>query len=103
MKTESEIKKLITQGEGVSIEFKEAKEKVPASFYETVVRYANTNGGVILLGVDDNGNVTGIHSDNTAKYLKNIAAALNSTDKVNPTLYLNPSAMEYAGRTIIVV
>jgi len=98
-----DIKKLISQGEGVSVEFKEAKEKVPASFYETVVSFANTNGGVIFLGVDDDGNVVGINPDNKAKYLKNIATALNSADNVNPALYLNPSAVDYAGQTIIVV
>jgi len=101
--TTSDIKNLIAQGEGVSVEFKEAKEKVPASFYETVVSFANTNGGVIFLGVDDDGNVVGINPDNKAKYLKNIATALNSIDNVNPALYLNPSAIEYAGQMIIVV
>ena len=101
--TASDIQKIIAQGEGVSVEFKEANEKVPASFYETVVSFANTNGGVILLGVDDAGNVTGIHPDNQVKFLKNIATALNSTDNVNPALYLNPTAIVYAGRTIIAV
>ena len=52
----SEIGKILAQGEGISVEFKEAKEKVPASFYETVVSFANTIGGTILLGVDDYGN-----------------------------------------------
>ena len=101
--TALDIKKLIAQGEGISVEFKEAKEKVPASFYETVVSFANTNGGVIFLGVDDDGNTIGIRPENTAKYLKNIATALNSADKVNPVLYLNPTAVEYDSQTIIVV
>ena len=101
--TASEICEIITQGESVSVEFKEAKEKVPASFYETVVSFANTKGGVILLGVDDEGNVTGIHPDNKAKYLKNIVTALNSCDNVKPALYLNPAAIEFEGKTVIAV
>ena len=48
--TASDIQKIIAQGEGLSVEFKKAKEKVPSSLYETVVSFANTNGGVILLG-----------------------------------------------------
>ena len=43
--TASNIEKIIAQGEGISIEFKKAKEKVPASLYETVVSFANTRGG----------------------------------------------------------
>jgi ATP-dependent DNA helicase RecG len=101
--TVSEIDKIIVQGEGVSIEFKEAQKKVPTSFYESVVSFANTNGGVILLGVDDDGNVLGIQPENKATFLKNITTALNSVDNVKPVLYLNPTAMEYAGQTIIVV
>ena len=88
--TVKEIDKIIAQGEGVSIEFKKAKDKVPASLYETVVSFANTRGGYILLGVDDDGAVLGIQPENKATFLKNIATALNSKDNVNPVLYLNP-------------
>ena len=98
-----EISKIISQGEGISVEFKEAREKVPASFYETVVSFANTNGGTILLGVDDDGNATGVNPDNKAKYLKNIVTALNSADKINPVLNLNPTAIDYNGKLIIAV
>ena len=101
--TTSEIDKLIGQGEGISVEFKEAKEKVPATFYDTVVSFANTNGGIILLGVDDEGNVKGINRENKVNYLKNITTALNSNDKINPVLYLNPTAIDYGGKMIIAV
>jgi ATP-dependent DNA helicase RecG len=101
--TISDIKKIIAQGEGVSIEFKEAKEKVPASFYETVASFANTNGGIILLGVDDDGIVTGIQPENKATFLKNIATALNSTDNMSPVLYLSPATIDYDGKMIVVV
>ena len=101
--TISDIDKIIAQGEGVSIEFKEAKEKVPASFYETIVSFANTNGGIILLGIDDDGKVIGIQSENRAKFLKNITTALNSLDNTNPVLYLNPFAIDYYGKMIVVV
>ena len=101
--TTSDIEKIIAQGEGVSIEFKKAKEKVPASLYETVVSFANTRGGYILLGVDDDGNVSGIQPENKAVFLKNIVTALNSKDNINPVMYLNPSSIDYNGKTIIVI
>jgi ATP-dependent DNA helicase RecG len=101
--TVSDIDHIIAQGENTSIEFKKAHDKVPTSLYESVVSFANTNGGVILLGVDDDRNVLGIHPENKVTFLKNITTSLNSAETVNPTLYLNPTAMEYAGQTIIVV
>jgi ATP-dependent DNA helicase RecG len=101
--TIEEIDKIITQGEGVSIEFKKAKEKVPASLYETVVSFANTRGGYILLGVDDGGIVSGIQPENKVVFIKNIATALNSKDNINPVMYLNPSPVDYKGKTIIVI
>ena len=101
--TTQEITKIIAQGEGTSIEFKKAKEKVPASLYETVVSFANTRGGYILLGVDDDGTVVGIPPENKAAFLKNITSALNSKDNINPELYLNPEFIDYKGKTIIVI
>jgi len=101
--TVEEITKIITQGEGTSIEFKKAKEKVPASLYETVVSFANTRGGYIFLGVDDDGTVSGIPPEKKATFLKNITSALNSKDNINPELYLNPLPIDYKGKTIIVI
>jgi len=101
--TVEELDKIIAQGEGVSIEFKKAKEKVPASLYETVVSFANTRGGYILLGVDDGGTVVGIPQENKGTFLKNISTALNSKDNINPVMYLNPLSVDYKGKTIIVI
>jgi ATP-dependent DNA helicase RecG len=101
--TVEDIEKIIAQGEGASIEFKKAKEKVPQSLYETVVSFANTRGGYILLGVGDDGTVLGIQPESKADFLKNIATALNSKDNINPVMYLNPTPVEYQGKTIIAI
>ncbi|MDR1583052.1 MAG: putative DNA binding domain-containing protein [Prevotellaceae bacterium] len=101
--TVEDIEKIIAQGEGTSIEFKKAKEKVPQSLYETVVSFANTRGGYILLGVDDDGTVWGIQPESKADFLKNIATALNSKDNINPVMYLNPSAIDCKGKTVIAI
>ena len=67
--TASDIQKIIAQGEGLSVEFKKAKGKVPSSLYETVVSFANTNGGVVLLGVEDDGEISGIAPELTTSIL----------------------------------
>ena len=53
--TIEEIQHIINQGEGVTIEFKDATGGTPSSFYESAVSMSNTDGGIILLGVDDDG------------------------------------------------
>jgi ATP-dependent DNA helicase RecG len=101
--TVSDIQKIIKQGEGTSIEFKEAKGNVPSSLYETVVSFANTKGGTILLGVDDDGNVLGVEPKEKVRLLKDIATALNNPNNISPVMYLNPSLVDYDGMDIIVL
>lgn len=43
--------------ESENIEF---KAKLTDEIYKEVIAFANTDGGVIYIGVDDNGNVVGI-------------------------------------------
>lgn len=56
------IANLISQGEGLTLDFKHSindSRKIARS----LVAFANTNGGTLLIGVKDNGNVTGVNSD----------------------------------------
>lgn len=59
---ESIIEGIIHNGESEYIEFKLPwdNEKGPDEFLESVVAFANSEGGMILLGVDKNGNISGI-------------------------------------------
>jgi len=60
---ELEIEGLVAQGEGPQIEFKRELSSDRARLLNTVSAFANTNGGVILLGIDDNGNPCGLAGD----------------------------------------
>jgi len=46
--------------EWIDLELKESREKVPESAYETVSAFLNTEGGHIILGVNDDHEITGI-------------------------------------------
>lgn len=76
----NDLLSILQQGEGKHIEFKDARDSVPSSLYETVVSFSNTEGGVILLGVDDEGKVLGIDSSVGSILKKNIITSLNSRD-----------------------
>ena len=48
--------------EDLTIEFKSDKNKLPDSdLVDAVVAFANTNGGDIYLGIEDDGEITGLH------------------------------------------
>lgn len=53
---ENTIKEALKKGERVTLECKKAMAEVPKSLWETYSAFANTIGGLILLGVDEHKN-----------------------------------------------
>lgn len=54
----------IPQDESLTVEFKSDLKKLPdQEIFENVVAFANTEGGDLYLGIEDDGSITGIHSD----------------------------------------
>jgi len=68
---EYEIRELIRRGETETVEFKEKIGKTQ-EFAETFVAFANTKGGVILLGVDDHSKVVGLSEKGYEDTITNI-------------------------------
>jgi predicted HTH transcriptional regulator len=56
--TLQEVKELAAKGEGLKIEFKK-KAAFPEKIVREVIALANTQGGDLLIGVDDDGTVSG--------------------------------------------
>ena len=59
---------MVRQGEGERIEFKR-KVAHPDKIIREIVAFANTKGGHLLIGVDDNGTIPGIRSAEEELYL----------------------------------
>ena len=62
--TPADLDILIQQGEGTTLEF---KESLSSSFSRELVAMANTVGGKLLLGVRDDGTVSGVKDSNTLR------------------------------------
>ena len=67
--TAEELKRLIAGGETLTVEFKSDRKGLPdRDLVESVVALANTEGGVLLLGVEDGtGEITGLHPSHVGK------------------------------------
>lgn len=77
------VKKLIFDGEGVTVDFKKtitSCEKIA----RTMVSFANNKGGKLLIGVTDDGTIKGVKSDDEERYMITKAAHLFSRPALEP-------------------
>jgi hypothetical protein len=56
------LQELIRKGEGTQLEFKRTIDTA-AKIAKTLAAFANTSGGILLIGVEDNGNIKGVDSE----------------------------------------
>lgn len=101
--TKEMILDLISQGEGVTIEFKECKNEVASEVYPTVCSFSNRFGGHILMGVADNGEIIGVNPNTVKDMRKNFSNMLNNPQKISPTLYLSAEEVDIDGKIILYV
>ena len=90
-------------GESTDTEFKLAAGGLPASLWETYSAMANTDGGVIFLGISDQGRVKGLKDIHRLQ--ADLWNGLNNRQKVNTNLLSNEdaTAAELDGKTILIV
>lgn len=90
------IKALIQQGENTQIEFKSASAR-PESVAREIVAFANTLGGSVLIGVEDNGSITGIESSRET-WVANV-----SRNNIIPALQLEVQESVIDGKTVCLI
>lgn len=93
-----ELNSILQQGEGTRIEFKESLGGVPKD-----LSFSNTDGGTIILGADDDGNVLGLPDHSESKFIKEIVTTLNNPNNFKPCLFLEPSVVEHTQGNVIVL
>jgi ATP-dependent DNA helicase RecG len=92
------IADLWRQGENSAVEFKSASAR-PESLAKEMVAFANTDGGSILLGVEDDGRVGGLSADfDYEEWAANIAR-----NNVVPPLTVGISTQVLEGRPVLLI
>ena len=101
--TEEILRRYINQGEGLKVEFKEARNEMPSDLFESVCAFLNKSGGIIILGVKDEGKVTGVNPDTSDKIINDIVTTSNNPSKLNPPFILFPQKMQLKEGLIIYI
>ena len=79
--TEAELLKLIEGGENIQVEFKKSTTEITKDVYDTVCSFSNREGGIILLGVKDNGEILGVAPDAVDRMKKDFVTSINNGEK----------------------
>ena len=99
------IKGLLKVKEGYQLEFKNSRNSLPKSFWETYSSFANTQGGYIILGVEENNPNVLVGVIDVEKIKKEIFSVANNKLKVSHNILDDSNICEHVidGKTIISV
>ena len=100
---ERKIESLAFNEENAEIEYKSALGGIPASLWESYSAFANTNGGIIVLGIKEKDNkfqLDGLSKETVLKYKKNCWDIAHNRGKVSICLPLSRQQYFKGGRSI---
>ncbi len=100
---QARLQEVIDGGESLTVEFKSDRGRISdSSIYEEIVALANSDGGVLVLGVEDDGTMTGAkpRHGHTTDPLKLQAAVFNNT---SPNVNTRVSVIAIGANPVIAI
>ena len=96
--THDDLKRLVLLGEGLHLEFKNRVPR-PEKIAREVIAFANTQGGTVLIGVDDDGTILGLRDAEEELYA--LSTALKG--RVEPEVEVEISTVHVSRRRDVLV
>lgn len=96
--THDDLKRLVLLGEGARLEFKNRVPR-PERIAREVIAFANTDGGTVLIGVDDDGTLVGLRD--AEEELFALTTALRA--RIEPDVHVEISAVGVSRRRDVLV
>ena len=93
----TELLEVIANGENSGVEFKRDDIR-PEQLAKEIVAMLNFQGGMVLLGVEDDGTVSGVQRDNLEEWVMNTIQS-----KIHPMLLPFYQEVKLDGQTVVVV
>ncbi len=94
----SQLDELIAQGEHTRLEFKR-QLSASSRIARTLAAFANTSGGILLIGITDEGKIKGISSE-----FKEVEKIEDATDRlIQPALAVSYERLSPDGRIVLIV
>ncbi|MBI4428187.1 MAG: putative DNA binding domain-containing protein [Ignavibacteriales bacterium] len=92
-----DIQEMLDEGEGFQLEFKR-KVTSPEKIARALIGFANTKGGTILFGVDDDRSVVGVESEKSEVELVRTSGSFYCDPPIEPEIEI----VSYKGKDVIV-
>ena len=89
------IQSLINSGEGYNVEFKVLVPSKIREMTEEICAFANADGGYLLIGIDDNGQIVGTDLENDKR-----SAIQGSISEISPALHCDMYAVNIDDKTV---
>ena len=94
-------KDLIADGESRKVEFKSYGKSLGKNLYETVCAFLNRDGGDVILGIKDDGEVRGIDENCIDQLKRNFVNMINNPEIINPPCYLSIVEVEHENKKLL--
>jgi predicted HTH transcriptional regulator len=95
-----ELLELIEMGEDSQTQFKERFESIDALAAE-ICAFSNSNGGDIIVGVSDDGDITGLEKDEIQKLNEWVSSTCSQ--KIDPQVNVTTRNIKYKDRIVMVI